>query len=49
MEIQEILLVDEKTPIMLAIGFIIESNGYLVMLAPAADSASAELDNYCFV
>jgi DNA-binding response OmpR family regulator len=48
MKFQEILLVDGKTPMMLAIGFILESNGYLVMLAPDAGTAAAELDNYCF-
>jgi PleD family two-component response regulator len=48
MQIQEILLVDGKTPMMLAIGFILESNGYLVMLAPDANTALTELDNYCF-
>lgn len=48
MEIKEILLVDEKTPIISAIGFILQSRGYLTVLAPNAETASAELDNYCF-
>jgi len=48
MEIKEILLVDGKTPITSAIGFILQSRGYLVTLAPDAETATAELDNYGF-
>jgi len=48
METKEILLVDAKTPITSAIGFILQSRGYLVTLAPDAETAAAELDNYCF-
>ena len=48
MRIKEILLVDDKTPIISAIGFILQSRGYLVMVAPDPETASAELDNYCF-
>jgi len=36
MKLKEILLVDEKVPISSAIGFILQSKGYLVMLAPDA-------------
>ena len=48
MKITEILLVDEKVPISSAIGFILQAKGYLVMLAPDAETASKDLDNYCF-
>lgn len=48
MSLQEILLVDEKAPITSALSFILQSNGYLVMLAPDAVTASEDLDNYCF-
>ena len=48
MEIKEILLVDGKTPITSAIGFILQSRGYLITLAPDAETATAELDNYGF-
>jgi DNA-binding response OmpR family regulator len=48
MEIKEILLVDGKAPISAAISFILQSHGYLVMLAPDAETASADMGNYCF-
>jgi DNA-binding response OmpR family regulator len=48
MSFKEILLVDEKAPISSAISFILQSNGYLVMVAPDAVTASEDLDNYCF-
>jgi DNA-binding response OmpR family regulator len=48
MAIKEILLVDNKTPIIAAIGFILQSQGHLVMVAPDPETASVELDNYCF-
>ena len=48
MKLKEILLVDEKVPISSAIDFILQSKGYLVMLAPDAVTASEDLDNYCF-
>jgi len=48
MKLKEILLVDEKVPISSAIGFILQSKGYLVMLAPDAETASEDLDNYFF-
>ena len=37
-----------KVPINSAISFILQSNGYLVMLAPDAETASEDLDNYFF-
>ena len=48
MKLTEILLVDEKVPINSAIGFILQTKGYLVMLAPDTETASKELDNYSF-
>ena len=48
MKLKEILLVDEKVPISSAIGFILQSKGYLIMLAPDAETASEDLDNYFF-
>jgi DNA-binding response OmpR family regulator len=48
MSLKEILLVDEKAPISSAISFILQSKGYLVMLAPDAVTASEDLDNYYF-
>jgi len=48
MKLKEILLVDGKVPIISAISFILQSNGYLVMQAPDAETASKDLDNYCF-
>ena len=47
MEIKEILLVDGKTPIIASINFILQSNGYLVVVAPDAETASAAMDDYC--
>jgi len=46
--LKEILLVDGKVPIISAISFILQSNGYLIMRAPDAETASKDLDNYCF-
>ena len=46
MEIKEILLVDARAPINAAIGFILQSQGYLVLLAPDAETAAAELNNH---
>jgi DNA-binding response OmpR family regulator len=48
MKLKEILLVDEKVPISSAISFILQSKGYLVMLAPNAETACENLDNYFF-
>jgi DNA-binding response OmpR family regulator len=48
MELKEILLVDAKAPISAAISFILQSHGYLVMLAPDAETASEDMGNYCF-
>jgi len=48
MKFKEILLVDGKVPIISAIGFILQSNGYLIVRAPDAETASEDLDNYCF-
>jgi len=48
MKFKEILLVDGKVPICSAIGFILQSKGYFVMVAPDAKTASKDLDNYCF-
>jgi response regulator RpfG family c-di-GMP phosphodiesterase len=48
MAIKEILLVDNKTPIISAIGFILQDQGHLVMVAPDPETASVELDNYNF-
>ena len=48
MELKEILLVDAKAPICSAISFILQSHGYLVMLAPDAGTASEDMGNYCF-
>jgi DNA-binding response OmpR family regulator len=46
MEIKEILLVDARAPINAAIGFILQTQGYLVMLAPNVETAAAELNNH---
>lgn len=46
MEIKEILLVDARAPISAAIGFILQSQGYLVMVAPDTETAAAELDHH---
>lgn len=46
MAVKEILLVDEKAPIISTIGFILQSKGHLVMLAPDAETAYEDLDNY---
>jgi response regulator RpfG family c-di-GMP phosphodiesterase len=48
MALKEILLVDEKAPIISAMGWILQSKGYLVMLAPDAETASEDLENYHF-
>jgi DNA-binding response OmpR family regulator len=48
MKLTEILLVDEKVPINSAIGFILQTKDYLVMLTPDAETAFKELDNYSF-
>jgi len=48
MSLKEILLVDEQAPISSAISFILQSKGYLVILAPDAETASEDLGNYCF-
>jgi len=48
MAIKEILLVDNKTPIIAAIGFILQDQGHLVMVAPDPVTASVELGNYNF-
>lgn len=48
MELTEILLVDERTPIVSAIGYILQSKGYQVVLAPDAETALEELNNYYF-
>lgn len=48
MELKEILLVDERTPIISAIGYILQSKGYQVVLAPDAETALEELNNYYF-
>ena len=48
MELKEILLVDGKAPISSAISFILQSHGYLIMLAPDAETASEDMGNYCF-
>lgn len=46
MEIKEILLVDARAPISAAIGFILQAQGYLVLLAPDTKTAAAELNNH---
>jgi len=46
MEIKEILLVDARAPINAAIGFILQTQGYLVLQAPDAETAAAELNNH---
>jgi DNA-binding response OmpR family regulator len=46
MEIKEILLVDARAPISTAIGFILQAQGYLVLVAPDAETAAAELNNH---
>ena len=46
MEIKEILLVDARAPISAAIGFILQAQGYLVLLAPDVETAAAELNNH---
>jgi DNA-binding response OmpR family regulator len=46
MEIKEILIVDASKPICEAIGFILQAQGYLVLLAPDAETAAAEMDNH---
>jgi DNA-binding NtrC family response regulator len=48
MAMKEILLVDERAPITATIGFILQRRGYLVMLAPDARTAAAEVGNYSF-
>jgi DNA-binding response OmpR family regulator len=48
MAMHEILLVDAKTSISWAFGFILQSNGYLITLAPDVDSAWEEIDTYHF-
>ncbi|MDD2901610.1 MAG: response regulator [Syntrophales bacterium] len=46
MEIKKILLVDARAPISAAIGFILQAQGYLVLLAPDGETAAAELHNH---
>ena len=46
MEIKEVLLLDAKSPINAAIGFILQTQGYLVLLAPDVGAAAAVLDHY---
>jgi DNA-binding NtrC family response regulator len=46
MELKEILLVDAKAPISEAIGFILQNQGYLVLLAPDIETAAAELNDH---
>lgn len=48
MKFAEILLVDGRAPIISAISFILQSNGYLIMRAPDAKTASEDLDNHFF-
>lgn len=48
MKSKEILLVVGKVPIISAIGFTLQSKGYLVMREPEAKTATKDLDNYCF-
>lgn len=45
---REILLVDENAPIIPAIGFVLQGNGHVVMLAPDARAAFQEVENYHF-
>jgi len=48
MEPKEILVVDGKLPMSSAVGYILQSRGHLVLLAPDVATAAAELDNYRF-
>ena len=48
MELREILLVDEKSPIVGNISCILQDRGYLVMLAPDAMTAFEDVENYHF-
>jgi DNA-binding response OmpR family regulator len=48
MALQEILLVDKNTPIISAIGYILQSEGFQVVLAPDAETAFEDLNNYYF-
>lgn len=48
MDYREILLVDDGSPYMLTVAFILVSGGYEVLMAPDAETAAEELKNYHF-
>ena len=48
MGVKEILLVDEKAPIISSIGFILQCHGFLTMVAPDSRTAAEDVRNYQF-
>ena len=48
MEVKEILLVDQKAPVISTIGFILQCHGFLTMVAPDSRTAAEDVRNYQF-